>query len=79
MQELSETFWILLTTSGFAFMGLVIRFCLKSKCDSVECGCIKIHRNTEQEVDIEEPPSPNQSSSRHPQFKTVDRIQTMTL
>ena len=54
--ELSETYWILLTTSGFAFMGLIIRYALKSKCDNVECCCIKIHRNTEQEVDVEAPP-----------------------
>jgi hypothetical protein len=58
--ELSETYWILLTTSGFAFLGLITRYALKSKCDRVECGCIKIHRNTEQETDVEAlPPSPS--------------------
>jgi hypothetical protein len=66
MTELSETFWILLTTSGFAFLGLVIRYALRSKCDRVECLCFKIHRNTDQEHDVEMPepaqPQPSPTS-----------------
>lgn len=55
MGDLSETYWILLTTGGFAFLGLIIRYCLKSKCDQIECGCIKIHRNTAEELpDLEQ-------------------------
>jgi len=60
MAELSETFWILLVTSAFAFFGLTVRICLKSKCDRIDCLCIKIHRNTEQEVDVELPNTPSQ-------------------
>jgi len=60
MVELSETFFILLITGGFAFMGLSVRYALKSKCDKVECLCLKIHRNTDEELpDVEQPPSPN--------------------
>lgn len=56
MTDLTEGYLILLTTSSFAFFALVIKYCLKSKCDRVECLCFKIHRNTEQELpDIETP------------------------
>lgn len=74
--ELSETFWILLTTSGFATIGLIVRFCLKSKCDRIECGCIKIHRNTEQEADVESPPSP---TSQQINMRSPERIQSVHL
>jgi len=74
MPELSESFYILLVTGGFAFLGLAVRYALKSACDSVECCCIKIHRNTEQEnrVDIEEPQTPNRQEN-------VERIQYASL
>jgi hypothetical protein len=63
MVDLSESFWIFLASGGFALAGLCVRYALKSACDKVECCCIKIHRNTEQEIrnDIEQPPSPNNS------------------
>ena len=71
--ELSETFYILVVTGGFAFLGLVVRYTLRSKCDSVECGCIKIHRNTAEETnDVETPPTPNRQEN-------VERIQYATL
>jgi hypothetical protein len=59
MAQLSETFFILLITGGFAFLGLSVRYALRSKCDSVECGCLKVHRNTAEEIaDVEEPATP---------------------
>jgi hypothetical protein len=65
MPELSESFYILLVTGGFAFLGLAVRYALRSACDSVECCCIKIHRNTEQEnrVDIEDQSTPNRQEN----------------
>jgi len=36
----------------FGFFGLTIRYCLKSKCDRIECLCFKVHRNIEAEEDI---------------------------
>jgi hypothetical protein len=74
MPELSESFYILLVTGGFAFLGLVVRYALKSACDTVECCCIKIHRNTEQEnlVDIEDQSTPNRQEN-------VERIQYASL
>jgi len=71
MVELSETFFILLVTGGFTFLGLTVRYMLKSKCDSVQCLCLKIHRNTLEEIpDVEQPPSP--SARRDvPQFSSI--------
>jgi hypothetical protein len=54
MIEYSEGFWITLTGLVIGFFGLTIRFCLKSKCDNVECCCFKIHRAVETEERIEE-------------------------
>lgn len=67
MAELSETFFIIVVTGGFAFLGLVIRYCLKSKCDKIECGCFKIHRNTAEELpDVEQP-----STRNHQRYESV--------
>ena len=72
--ELSESFYILLVTGGFAFLGLAVRYALRSACDRVECCCIKIHRNTEQEnrTDIEEPQTPTRQ-------EYIERIQHVSL
>ena len=66
MPELTEGYLILLTTSSFAFLALAMKMCLKSKCDKVECFCFKIHRNTDQETDVEMqlPPTPPAGFSR---------------
>jgi len=49
-------FWITLTTIITGSTGLAIRYCLKSKCNSVDCcfGLISIQRDTraEQEEEI---------------------------
>ena len=54
MTDYSEGFWITLTGLVIGFMGLTIKFCLKSKCDRVECLCFKIHRAVDLEEQIEE-------------------------
>lgn len=64
MAEITEGYLILLTTSAFAFFALAMKMCLKSKCDKVECFCFKIHRNTEQEIDVELPPTPTAGFAR---------------
>ena len=55
MTELSEVFYLSVVTSAVAVVGLIVRYCLKSKCDDVEiCGnCIKIHRDVRAEEEIE--------------------------
>jgi hypothetical protein len=36
-----------------ASFGLCIKYMLKSKCDKVECCCLKIHRDIKSEEEIE--------------------------
>jgi hypothetical protein len=54
MTDYSEGFWITLTGLVIGFFGLSIRYCLKSKCNSVECFCFKIHRAVDLEEKFEE-------------------------
>jgi len=53
MDNYTEGFWIAFCSMTFAFLGLTIRFCLKSKCDEVSCFGIHIHRRVELEQDDE--------------------------
>jgi hypothetical protein len=52
---LSEMFWSFLVTSLATCFLATLGFCLKSKCDKIELGCLKIHRAVEMETDIEIP------------------------
>lgn len=49
---LSEATVYSLTIAGLGFLGLVVRFCFKSKCSEVSCcfGLIKIERDIEHEI-----------------------------
>lgn len=53
MTELTETFWVAFVGTIIGFLGLSLKMALKSKCDSIECLCLKIHRNIEAEIDEE--------------------------
>ena len=54
MTDYSEGFYITIGGLLFGFLGLTIRYCLKSKCDRVECCCMKIHRAVDLEEKLEE-------------------------
>ena len=59
-----STFFITMTTILTGSIALGLKYCLKSKCDSINlcCGLIKIHRNVELEtVDIEENKNENEN------------------
>ena len=45
-----------LATLGSGILGVSLRYCFKSKCEDVSLcfGFIKVHRNTEAEVKLEE-------------------------
>jgi len=45
------TFWITIATLLTGSLALCIKYCLKSKCDTVSicCGMVNIHRNVELE------------------------------
>lgn len=56
IQEYNGTFFITITTIITGFLGLTIRYCLKSKCEDVSLcwGGFTIHRNVAvEENDIE--------------------------
>ena len=44
---MDNTLILSLTAMLLGFAGIAIKLCFASKCTSVECGCIKIHRNVE--------------------------------
>ena len=48
-------FWITISTLVCGSFGLVVRYCLKSKCDNISicCGLINIHRDVKAEVEEE--------------------------
>ena len=52
---LSEMFWSFVVTSIATCFLATLGFCLKSKCDKIELGCLKIHRAVEMETDVEQP------------------------
>ena len=58
---------IIVLTIGIGFLGLLTRFCFKSKCDRVNVlwGCLRIHREVEQEAkDIEKNAPDDQSQEK---------------
>lgn len=44
MAELTETFWVAFIATISAMFGLSLRMCLRSRCDQVDCLCLKVHR-----------------------------------
>jgi hypothetical protein len=43
--ELSEIFWVSFCATASALIFGLVKACLKSKCDMIQVGCVKIHRN----------------------------------
>lgn len=64
MTSEETTFWISFISIFSGMFVITLKYCLKSKCDLIECGCIRIHRNTEQEVpELETPTNLRQFSN----------------
>ena len=59
------TFFITITTIIIGFLGLSVRYCLKSKCSKFKCcfGLIDIDRTVELENDIENNIENNENNS----------------
>ena len=58
MTSEETTFWISFISIVSGMFVITLKYCLKSKCDTVECGCFKLHRNTAEEVpELESPNS----------------------
>jgi hypothetical protein len=51
----NDVFFISIATITFSFLGVVLKSCLKSKCDNTNIcwGLVKIHRRVELEDDVE--------------------------
>ena len=56
IETFNAVFWITISTLVCGSFGLVVRYCLKSKCDNVNicCGLINVHRDVKIENDLEE-------------------------
>jgi len=50
MTEFTEPVIISIIGGSIAVLSLIFRLMYKSKCSDVEIGCIKVHRNTSQEL-----------------------------
>ena len=67
MDSNEQMFWIAVMGAAGASLGLIIKALSRSKCDSIEVCCIKIHRDvvTESHLDelemnrLRQPSSPN--------------------
>ena len=51
LEGVNAIFYISLTTILCTSISLSIKYCYKSKCKSLKCGCIKIIRDVEIEKD----------------------------
>lgn len=66
---MSEVFWSFLITSMVGFVIALLKLCYKSKCKEISCCCLKIVRDIESEVEVDEieltkqPTTPNNSQS----------------
>ena len=50
MTDFTEPIVISIIGGSIAVLSLIFRLMYKSKCTDVQVGCIKIHRNTSQEL-----------------------------
>ena len=50
MTDFTEPIVISIIGGSIAVLSLIFRLMYKSKCSDVEIGCIKVHRNTSQEL-----------------------------
>jgi hypothetical protein len=54
MNQTDQIFYLAVISSGVGLITLIIKSLSKSKCDTIKCGCINIHRNVEIEKDLDE-------------------------
>jgi hypothetical protein len=75
---LSEVFLSFVVSSGIACFLALAQYIFKSKCDNVECCCIKIHRAVEletneqiREVELPQPLQRQPTTSRGPSLDSL--------
>ena len=56
IETFDAVFFVTISTLVCGSFGLVVRYCLKSKCDDVNLfyGLIRIHRDIKAEIELEE-------------------------
>ena len=76
----TEMFWSFMITSIIACVLALVQYLFKSKCDNIECCCIKIHRSVELEsneaitqVELPQPLQRGSTPSRGPSLDTLIR------
>ena len=61
----NAVFWSFFITSTIGFILGLAKMAYKSKCKEVSCGCIKIIRDVESEIEIDElQPNPQPESAK---------------
>lgn len=55
IETFDAVFWITISTLVCGSVGLVVRYCLKSKCDNINIcyGLVNVHRDVKLEVEHE--------------------------
>jgi hypothetical protein len=73
MQELSEVFWSFFISSCVGLLIVIGKLLYKSKCKEFNFCCIKIIRDTQAEIELDEnpPPQNNQEGGESPRNQRV--------
>ena len=71
VSDLTGSFWIGMGTMVFAFFGICLKYAYKSKCKEVACCCVRIVRDTQEEIkedlaEIAAQPSKGETSVTEP-------------
>jgi hypothetical protein len=76
----TEMFWSFMITSIIACVLALAQYLFKSKCDNIECCCIKIHRSVElessdpiQQIELPQPLQRQPAPSRGPSLDSLIR------
>ena len=76
---LSETFWIAFIATVSTMFGLSLRMCLRSRCDTIQLGCIRIHRAVDLEAnEAMQPQNPN-NATMDELYRTESKEQNIRL
>ena len=68
-QIFGSIFWLSISTMILTSFGVLLKYCLKSKCDKIDlcCGLIKVHRDTkvEEEIELRQPSTPENNNNNN--------------
>ena len=66
MEAQDQIFWTFFITTMCGFILTLVRQAYKSKCKEVSCGCLRIIRDTEHEIELDEIQTSTQSEIKSP-------------